>query len=339
MFSYRPDALKTSGPACSDALHAQWNDSSDESSGIFGLPFTLEEASLVVVPVPWDFMCSQGMGTASAPEHILAQSRFVELHDLKLGNIYERGIAMAETMPEIIALVEAVRSRLAVDTLSAEQLDSQSHRLNGYVQREIAHHLDCGRTTGLLGGDHSVSFGSIAAHHQRFPDIGILQIDAHADLRPSLDGMAWSHASIMWHVMESLQPVSLTQVGLRGICSVEHDYQRSNDRITVFSDYDIQRQLAESRSWISLCDEIIQSLPSDIYLTLDIDGLEHACCPHTGTPVPGGLSFSQVLTLLFRIRESGRSIRGFDLVEVGGHAQDALIAAHLLYPLCGLVKA
>ena len=339
MSSYMRETVEGAGPTCADALHTQWNDSSEISSGIFGLPFELEDASLVIVPVPWDFMCSQGTGTASAPVHIFTQSRFVELHDLKLGNIYERGIAMAETMPEIVALVEDARSRLATDKLSAEQLDTFSQQLTGFVQQEITHHLDCGRTTGLLGGDHSVSFGSIAAHHQRYPDMGILQIDAHADLRPSLDGMAWSHASIMWHVMEALQPVSLTQVGLRGICSVERNYQQSSDRITAFTDYDIQRHLANSRSWISLCDDIIQSLPSDIYLSLDIDGLEHSCCPHTGTPVPGGLSFSQVMTLLFRIKESGRRIRGFDLVEVGGHAQDALIAAHLLYPLCGLAKA
>jgi len=321
-----------------DPLHPNWNDSSDDDSGIFGLPFGIDEASLVIIPVPWDAACSQGTGTAKAPQLILACSRYVELHDLVLGNIYERRIAMTPVASQITALVAEAESCATTLNQADDRLDVMGQRLNDLVRAAVSEHLAAGQVTGLLGGDHSVSYGSIAAHLQAFPDIGILQIDAHADLRPSLDGMTWSHASIMWHVMETLKPVSLTQVGIRGICSVERAYQRSNDRIVMFTDHDMQLKLADVSSWLSICDDIIGSLPAEIYLTVDIDGLDPSCCRTTGTPVPGGLSYTQVILLLHKIRESGRIIRGFDLVEVGDDNQDALIAAHLLYTLCGLVE-
>lgn len=304
--------------AIANPMHPFWNDSSNEATGIFGLPFVVQEASVVIVPVPWEAACSQGIGTANAPALILEQSRYVELHDPVLGNIYERGIAMETPLEQYEPLVRQSQSLTNQGGDTQLQMDSVCQKLNHLVQNEISHHLSSDRATGLLGGDHSVSFGSIAAHIDAFPDIGILQIDAHADLRPSLDGMTWSHASVMWHVMESLQPVSLTQVGIRGLCSVERAYQTSNEHIVMFSDHDMQLQLANGQTWTTICDAVIDSLPHEIYITLDIDGLDPSCCPHTGTPVPGGLSFTQLLLLLHRVRASGRIIRGFDLVEVGG---------------------
>ena len=221
---------------------------------------------------------------------------------------------------------------------SSLYLDSLCSEMNSVIEDMIAGELNAGRATGLLGGDHSVSYGSIAAHRHGYPNMGVLQIDAYADLRPSLDGMVWSHASVMYHVMENLKPVSLTQVGVRAICSIERAYQESHERIMSYSDHELQMQLASGKCWLSVCDQIVASLPDEIYLSLDIDGLDPVCCPNTGTPVPGGLSFTQVSQLLHRIVESGRIIRGFDLVEVGGSQYDALVAAHLLYLLCGLVE-
>lgn len=325
-------------PACLDPLHPIWNDSSDDDSGIFGLPFGVEESSLVIVPIPWDAACSQGTGTAKAPDLILQCSRYVELHDLVLGNIYERGIAFHPAASQITALAAQANHIAATMERPGERLDTLSQQLNHLVLKDITQHLANNRTIGLLGGDHSVSYGSIEAHLRAFPDMGILQIEAHADLRPSLDGMRWSHASVMWHVMEALKPVSLTQVGIRGICSVERAYQNSNNRIRMYTDYEMQLQLAHSTPWLSICEDIINTLPAEIYLTLDIDGLDPAYCANTGTPVPGGLTYTQVLILLHKIIESGRTLRGFDLVEVGGHYEDALLAAHLLYTLCGLVE-
>ncbi|MBX2823984.1 MAG: arginase family protein [Gammaproteobacteria bacterium] len=319
-----------------DPMLSIWNDSSDESAGVFGLPFALDEASLAIVPAPWDAACSQGFGTALAPELILQTSRFLELHDIELGNIYERGIAMVPTRGELTQYAQQASILQSSDEYPA-RLDSLSRQFSAIVDAEVSRHIDENRRVGLLGGDHSVSLGAIAAHCRACPEMGILQIDAHADLRPSLDGLTRSHASVMYHVMEDISPVSLTQVGIRGLCSVERAYLEHNKRIHMISDYSMQQSLASGETWLAVCDRIIETLPEQVYLTLDIDGLDPAFCPHTGTPVPGGLTYHQVTILLHRLIDSGRLLLGFDLVEVGGHEQDALIAAHLLYRLCGLV--
>lgn len=321
----------------SDPMHALWNDSSDEQTGIFGLPFSVDESSVVLMSAPWEAACSQGLGTAQAPELILQQSRFVELHDIELGNIYERKIALAEQDSELRTLV---KNAAALNSSASEykyQIDQISNHFCQIIDKRVSQYLRAGQNVGLLGGDHSVIQGSVTAHHRMFPQIGILQIDAHSDLRPALDGLTRSHASVMYNVMEELNPVSLTQVGIRALCSVERDYIEKNRNIHLFSDAAIQRWLAMGQGWLAYCELIVDSLPMDIYLTVDIDGLDPTYCPNTGTPVPGGLTFNQVLMLLKLIVKSGRKIRGFDLVEVGGNELDALIAAHLLYPLCGLV--
>jgi len=320
--------------ALNDPMHSMWNDSSDTSTGLFGLPFSVEQASVVIVPAPWDAACSQGLGTAQAPQLILDSSRYVELHDVVLGNIYERGIAMAPLTPAFDQLNETAQQQQS----SVEKLDMLSEQMGNLIYQEVSQQLAAGKSVGLIGGDHSVSLGAIAAHKALYPDIGVLQIDAHADLRPSLDGLQRSHASVIYHVMNTVQPHSLTQVGIRAICSVEKACQQADNRITQFTDHELQTRLAEGQVWLSLCDQIIESLPKNIYLTLDIDALQPTWCPNTGTPVPGGLSYTQLTQLLHRIQESDRTVCGFDLVEVGGHEQDALIAAHLLYTLCGLVK-
>ena len=322
-----------------DPLDPMWNDASDAASGLFGLPFGVEEASLVVVPVPWEASCSQGRGTAGAPARVLEASRYVELHDVALGNVYERGIAMAPAPDGLAPLIESARLASADPQAGTDALDSLCRQLNERVEASVADHLERGRRVGLLGGDHSVSFGAIAAHCRETPDLGILQIDAHADLRPSLDGLTWSHASVMHQVMERLRPERLTQVGIRALCGVERACLRSNERIATFTDHELQAALADGQTWSSLCERIVETLPANVYVTFDIDGLDPAYCPNTGTPVPGGPSYAQAVLLLHRVRESGRRICGFDLVEVGGQARDALIAAHLLYTLCGSVKA
>lgn len=323
--------------ALQNPYHPLYNDSSDENSGIFGLSTHINNVSTVIVPAPWDAACSQGTGTRQAPELILEQSRFVELHDLVLGNIYERGIVLADTNSEITVLTEEAAT--LENDASTAKVDQLCQRVNSVIEQEIVSHLSLNRSVGLLGGDHSISYGSVMAHKKVFPAMGLLQIDAHADLRPSLDGLTWSHASVLHRIMETIPTLLLTQVGIRAVCSIEQAYKSANNyRINQHTDYEIQRKLAQGVTWQAICDSVINHLPAELYLTLDIDGLEPSCCPNTGTPVPGGLSYNQLTYFLHRIVSSGRIIRGFDLVEVGGNPKDALIAAHLLYFLCGLVE-
>ena len=193
---------------------------------------------------------------------------------------------------------------------------------------------------GVIGGDHSVPFGAIRAHAER-GELGILHIDAHADLRDAYEGFACSHASIMRNVMTRVPGVlRLVQVGIRDVAKSEIDFiAASNGRIVTHFDERLAEQKLEGASWRVLCDAIVADLPPRVYVSFDIDGLDPQLCPHTGTPVPGGLSFQEACLLLKRVVETGHRIIGFDLNEVApgpeGDEWDANVAARLLYKLCG----
>ena len=141
----------------------------------------------------------------------------------------------------------------------------------------------------------------------------------------------------MYNIMEQLSPATLVQVGVRGLCDFEADYIRQSECVHTFYDADMHSMQAEGVTWSEICARIVACLPSEVYVSLDIDGLEPSQCPNTGTLVPGGLAYNDVVYLFHCIRESGRNIVGFDLVEVAANEFDATVAAHLLYQLCGVV--
>lgn len=313
------------------------NNSAPEGSGLFALPYSVDDASVVIVPVPWDATSSQVLASGGAPEAVYAASKYVELFDSKQGPIYRKGIAIDATCEEIATLNQRAIAIQDSDAFHGAQLTKPCERLNRLVRDQVSRHLAEGKRVGLLGGDHSVSYGAIGAHLAQHPGLGILQIDAHCDLRYGFDGIVFSHASIMHNVVENLKPDRLVQVGVRALCDFEADYIRASDRIHTFFDADLNALRSEGVTWKAICSNIAARLPAEVYVSLDIDGLDPSACPNTGTPVPGGLSFNDVVYLLRHISESGKSIVGFDLVEVGARPFDASVAAHLLYMLCGVV--
>ena len=194
---------------------------------------------------------------------------------------------------------------------------------------------------GLVGGDHSSPYGAIQAISEKYKkDFGILHIDAHADLRKAYEGFLWSHASIMYNVMESsFAPKKLVQVGIRDFCEFEYDYSNSRKDIVTFFDLELANQVQSWVSWRALCDQIVSELPQNVYISFDIDGLDPSLCPNTGTPFPGGLSYAQALALLKSLEAQGKRIVGFDLCEVSpGESEmdwDGNVGARILYKLCG----
>ncbi len=312
------------------------NNSAQVDSGLFALPFSVDDAAIVIVAAPWDASSSQGWQSSTAPDAVYAASKFVELFDPAHGAFYRRGIAMDPTKTDIAALNASAIALQERPDFDPAELTTICERVNEIIRRQVNVHLENGKHVGLLGGDHSVSYGSIEAHLARYPDMGILQIDAHCDLRRAFDGMQYSHASIMYNVLEHLGAPQLVQVGVRGLCDFEAQYVRESPRVRTFFDHDLHRARAGGESWSSVCGRIIDALPDVVYISLDVDGLEPAWCPHTGTPVPGGIGYNDVVYLLNEIKGGGRSIVGFDLVEVGSDPFDAGIAAHLLYQLCAL---
>ncbi|MCD6039375.1 MAG: N(1)-aminopropylagmatine ureohydrolase [Gammaproteobacteria bacterium] len=340
------------------------NAAAPKDSGIFGLPYDVEEARLVLIPVPWEVTTSYGKGTAKGPQAILQASKQIDLFDMELGNFFEAGIAMMKESSDIqkwnkeaSKLAEKIIAAGGADSSSSLQkatleVNKYSIKLNEYVYTTAKDLIARGKRVGVVGGDHSTPFGAIQAFLEKYPAMGILHFDAHADLRAAFEGFEYSHASIMHNVMEKTALPKLVQVGIRDFCEEEFNYiKNSNQRIVTFFDSILVERKLNGIPWSVICEDIIECLPKEIYISFDIDGLDPRFCPHTGTPVPGGLDLLEVLFLIRKVAQSGRHIIGFDINEVSvGNAAvlgmtdsaaewDANVGARLLYKLCGWTLA
>lgn len=330
-------------------------------SGIFGLPFTPEQARIVLLPVPFDATTSYGGGTSQGPAALLAASAQVDLYDLRYGNVYKHGIAMLEP-DEQIAAASARARELALPIIekggaedadhdAIERINAAGQAVNVHTHERARAVLAQGKIPGLVGGDHSTPFGNIRAcaefvQEEGADGLGILHIDAHMDFRVAFEGFRWSHASIMYNVLEDIPGVTkMVQVGIRDFGIGELEYGRAQGkRVETHFDDDWSRAIDDGERIGELCRKAVAPLPRHVYVSFDIDALDPALCPHTGTPVPGGMSFNHACLLLETLARSGRRIIGFDLVEVcpGPSADepewDANVGARILYKLCGMAS-
>lgn len=319
----------------------------------FGFPFDPDEAELVLVSVPWDVTVSYGAGTAFAPEALLEASTQLDFHDPAAPEVWRRGIA---TVPADPALQEdSVRLRVEATGVIAclerggsptdervrhrlRRVNEGCARMNAIVRRQASEWLAKGKTVGLVGGDHSTPYGLVRAIGERYGRFGILHVDAHCDLRPAYEGFEFSHASIMYNLLRDVPQIErIVQVGVRDYSAEEARLAASSERIALFGGRELAQTRFAGTTWAEQCAAIVDALPREVYVSFDIDGLDVAYCPHTGTPVPGGLGFDEALFLAERVVRSGRRIIGFDVVEVvprAGEAVDTAVGARVLYKLC-----
>lgn len=317
---------------------------------LWGLPFDVESAQLVILPVPWDVTVSYGAGAAKAPRAILRASAQVDLYDPMRPEAWKKGIAMAPVPGEIETLgtslrplaaevIESLSGNRAVDEAFVRRVNAGSETMVAWVKGEADTLLDAGKLVAVLGGDHSVPLGLMRALAGRHRDYGILHIDAHSDLRKAYEGFVHSHASIMQNALELDSVTRLVQVGVRDTCEEEMDaVAASGGRVRLFDYRMLSRRRFSGESWSSIVDEILAELPQEVYVSFDVDGLDPSLCPGTGTPVPGGLEFEEALFLVDRAVESGRDIIGFDLCEVSPGTSpeeewNANVGSRLLYRL------
>ncbi len=265
---------------------------------------SLDSARILILPVSYEGTVSYGTGTGAGAMAIVDASRNMELYEEETETeVYKLGI---HTLPEFTP-------RDTPDAMMAE-LYAYSKKL-----------LKLDKFICMLGGEHSVSAPLIKAHYEKFSDLSVLQIDAHADLRDEYDGTPHSHASIMARVVKDLRIPSV-QVGIRSISGDEARSLKDGLPTKIFW----ARDIVGKTDWI---DEAVDSLTDNVYLTIDIDGLDPSIVPTTGTPEPGGLGWYETLALIRKLAEK-KKVVGMDLVEYSyfeNYDSPAFLCSKLVY--------
>ena len=322
----------------------------------FGFPFNLEESSIILYPVCWDVTNSYKDGTSLGPKAIIDASVQLDFFDQMAPDAWNYGHGTVPIDAAQIALNTELRAKakLVIEALENgespksaklkklyKEINTGTQKMVDKVFFETEEYIKEGKMVGLVGGDHSTSLGLMKAIDEEYESWGILQIDAHADLRDAYEGFTHSHASIMFNALKETDVDSITQIGIRDLSPDEFRTIQDEYRITTFYDAQIQSQRYQGRTWESICQEIIMNLPHYVYISFDIDGLMPSLCPNTGTPVPGGLNLEEAIFLIHKIFLSGRVIVAFDVVEVAPSKDldndwDANVGARLLYRLSNI---
>jgi agmatinase len=335
------------------------NSAGNPNNNIFGLPFSEDEARLIILPVPWEVSVSFGSGTARAAEQIKKASLQVDLFDPEVPEGWKEGFYLRDTDKKVLFKSDYLRkeAELYIDYISngdivannqfmckaLREVNEGGHFLNNWVYQQTKELLDKGKLVALLGGDHSTPLGYYKAIAEKHGVFGILQIDAHCDLREAYEGFVYSHASIMYNALKEIPELQkLVQIGIRDYSQGEWEFiQKNNGRIKTYFDRDIKIRQYEGETFKQITDEIIEQLPDKVYISFDIDGLDPKLAPNTGTPVQGGFETEQVFYIFNKLRKSGKQIIGFDLNEVSTseNCWDANVGARILFKMCNLLIA
>lgn len=318
----------------------------------FGLPYKQGEGDIEIISVPWDVTTSYKPGTAKGPQAIIDASVQVDLFDPDVENAWEIKISntkldLHELNSKYRVIAEEVIDYLENGGLTTDKqisgllqkVNKASQKVNDMVYSAAKKILKNNKLAAVVGGEHSTPLGLIKAVAEKYPGTGILHIDAHADLRQGYEGFKYSHASIMYNVINEVGGISkLVQVAVRDMCDEEHMFAQNNKKISVFPDIRIKENEYNGDTWQRQCTEIVSELPANVYISFDIDALCPYLCPNTGTPVPGGLEFAQAMHLIKQVVMSGRRIVGFDLNEVSPGEPpddwDANVGSRVLFKLC-----
>lgn len=326
------------------------NNAALHNSGIFGLITDYSSSKLAILPVPWDATSSGITGSNRAPKAIFEASKQTEMLIPELGNFFEKGIFMME-IDKSIELLNSKASKYSKKVIdsagllensqlkrAADFVNNSSEQINDFVYDNTSKIIRDNKIAAVVGGEHSVSLGSIRSHAENYANLSVLQFDAHHDLRDSFESLKYSHGSVMFNVIEEVNISKLVQVGIRAISPDENQTANNSRKIMVHSMQQIQDSIFNGEAWSNYCDNIVGQLTDNVYISFDIDGLEITYCPNTGTPVPGGMDYNAAIFLIKRVIDSGKKIVGFDLVEVNSVAEhdiNSTTAANLLYYLCG----
>ena len=271
---------------------------------------SLEKSKVVLVPVPYDATTSFRSGARDGPASIIEASYGLEDYDFELDlDVSQIGIHTTPMLEPHMGGPEAMKDR---------------------VRQAVSAYLSMGKMVGLLGGEHSLAVGSVQAHHEAYPDLSVLYLDAHADLRDEYMGTHWGHASGARRIH---QACPLVLAGVRSMSQEEHVYIKSQ-KIPFFP-------------WPSPVGEddyltaIVDELGPNVYISVDLDVMDPALMPSVGTPEPGGMDWHQIIKILGGVARHRRVV-GFDVCELSPNAgplASSYTAAKLVYKLVAYVAA
>ncbi len=320
---------------------------------IFGLPHNKEEAKIHIIGFPSAITVSGGEGAEFGPMGILDGSLQIELFNKnypqnawlpgifmypinkKFIRISLRGRKNFQRMINLMGEKNDFDAKKQIKEL-AKKVDENCNFLHQVQEREVAAALKKNKIVGFIGGCHSSMFAAIKAHASIYKSFTILHFDAHHDLRKAYEGVKYSHASIMYNVLENIPQVKkIVSVGIRSYGEDEYKYAKENKkRIKTFYADDVIG-FNYNKVWKLFLKQIVLSISTkEVYISFDIDCFEPYLCPSTGTPVPGGFNMWQTKQLIDVVANK-KKIIGFDLSEVVPKTRiDKVVAAEVLYHLC-----
>jgi agmatinase len=270
----------------------------------------LERAAIAVVSAPYERTTSCGKGTRLGPRAILNASAFVEFYDDEFDRELVFDVGIATLAPVKFGKLAGAKALALIRT----QVDAL---------------LQQGKFVVTLGGEHTISLAPITAHLSKYPNLSVLHFDAHSDLRQAYEGSPYSHASVMARVIEHLDPRRLVQVGIRAQCIEESRLIREKGINTFYAS---QMYNGSMSDWQ---DRVVECLTDEVYVSFDLDALDPAILPATGTPEPNGMFWPETMSLLRKVGGKKRIV-GCDVVELAppmGPKHSEITAAKLTYKL------
>jgi len=269
-----------------------------------------KSARFVILPVPYEGGVSYGRGTARAPDAVLDASPYLELYD---------------------EVLDMEPFRAGIVTVPPPKMGETPEQMFAAVYNKTKEHLVHEKFVALLGGDHSISSGYVKALIEMYPDLGVVQLDAHSDLRETYEGSRLSHASVMARIRE--MTTKTLQIGIRSM-SLEEAQKVKNEHIALCTMHAFRKGLFDMN-------RAIDNLPEHVYITVDVDGFDWSVVSSTGTPEPGGFYWHEAMDVLDKIFQR-KTVVGFDVVELAYAPHDRnspFAVAKLIYKLIGLQAA
>jgi agmatinase len=277
---------------------------------------SLEQSQIAILPIPFEATTSYGKGTKYGPEEILRASAYVEFYDDETEKelCFDKGIATLKPLnfnklntKEALALIETNTEKI----------------------------LELGKFLVCLGGEHTITLPVVKQFFKKFPNMSLLQFDAHSDLRIDYEDNPYSHACVMARILEFFPPERIVQVGIRALCKEEAELIKEKSINTYFASK--IKQNSYGSDWIS---KVVDSLSEEVYITFDVDFFDPAIMPSTGTPEPEGFNYSEAIEIVRQVVRSGRKVVGFDVVELApikNIHHPNLTTARLIYKMLNII--